>query len=76
MLKKFVRTMAYIGGIATGFYLFASAPFIKRRNGNILPDGIMRIAVYMTMSTASRRIPWRHFVGQWIKAMALNWMFI
>ena len=31
MLKKFVRTMAYIGGIATGFYLFASAPGIHKK---------------------------------------------
>ena len=31
MLKKFVRTMAYIGGIATGFYLFASAPDIHKK---------------------------------------------
>ena len=31
MLKKFVRTMAYIGGIATGFYLFASAPSIHKK---------------------------------------------
>lgn len=31
MLKKFVRTMAYIGGIATGFYLFASAPGIHNK---------------------------------------------
>ena len=31
MLKKFVRTMAYIGGIVTGFYLFASAPGIHKK---------------------------------------------
>ena len=31
MLKKFVRTMAYLGGIATGFYLFASAPGIHKK---------------------------------------------
>ena len=31
MLKKFARTMAYIGGIATGFYLFASAPGIHKK---------------------------------------------
>ena len=31
MLKKFVRTMAYIGGIAKGFYLFASAPGIHKK---------------------------------------------
>ena len=31
MLKKFVRTMAYIGGIVTGFYLFASAPGIQKK---------------------------------------------
>lgn len=31
MLKKFVRTMAYIGGIATGFYLFASVPGIHKK---------------------------------------------
>ena len=31
MLKKFVRTMAYIGGIATGFYLFACAPGIHKK---------------------------------------------
>ena len=31
MLKKFVRTMAYIGGIVTGFYLFASAPGIYKK---------------------------------------------
>ena len=31
MLKKFVRTMDYIGGIATGFYLFASAPGIHKK---------------------------------------------
>ena len=37
MLKKFVRTMAYIGGIVTGFYLFASAPGIhKKTNGQHL----------------------------------------
>ena len=31
MLKKFARTMAYIGGIVTGFYLFASAPGIHKK---------------------------------------------
>ena len=31
MLKKFARTMAYIGGIATGYYLFASAPGIHKK---------------------------------------------
>ena len=31
MLKKFVRTMAYIGGIVTGVYLFASAPGIHKK---------------------------------------------
>ena len=31
MLKKFVRTMTYIGGIVTGFYLFASAPGIHKK---------------------------------------------
>ena len=31
MLKKFVRTMAYIGGIVTGFYFFASAPGIHKK---------------------------------------------
>lgn len=31
MLKKFVRTMAYIGGIVTGFYLFVSAPGIHKK---------------------------------------------
>lgn len=31
MLKKFVRTMAYIGAIVTGFYLFASAPGIHKK---------------------------------------------
>ena len=31
MLKKCVRTMAYIGGIVTGFYLFASAPGIHKK---------------------------------------------
>ena len=32
----------------------------------------MRIAVYMTMSTASRRIPWRHFVGQLDKGYGIE----
>lgn len=50
---------------------------VTRLNRDIVDELIYeRIAVYMTMSTASRRIPWRHFVGQWIRAMALNWMFI
>ena len=31
MLKKFARTMVYIGGIVTGFYLFASAPGIHKK---------------------------------------------
>ena len=31
MLKKFVRTMAYLGRIVTGFYLFASAPGIHKK---------------------------------------------
>lgn len=31
MLKKIARTMAYIGSIITGFYLFASAPGFHKR---------------------------------------------
>ena len=32
MLKKFARTMAYIGGIVTGFYLFTSAPGFHKKS--------------------------------------------
>lgn len=32
MLKKIARTMAYIGGIVTGFYLFASAPGFHKKD--------------------------------------------
>ena len=75
MLKKFVRTMAYIGGIVTGFYLFASAPGIhkKKKWQHLTGWDYAHRGLY---DNASRRIPWRHFVGQWIRAMALNWMFI
>ena len=31
MLKKIARTMAYIGSIITGFYLFTSAPGFHKR---------------------------------------------
>ena len=32
MLKKFARTMAYIGGIVTGFYLFTTAPGFHKKS--------------------------------------------
>lgn len=32
MLKKIARTMAYIGGIVTGFYLFTSAPGFHKKS--------------------------------------------
>ena len=59
--------MAYIGGIVTGFYLFASAPGIHKKKKWQHLTG---------WDYAHRGLYDNEHVGQWIKAMALNWMFI